>query len=95
MTRYQVYSVFQRKLLKIGQARPFLKGKIVQCQLTGTVHLKLDIETLTKLAQLILSHFLAYQRGNVVKKQLNRAICFLVHIPTSQKIDKYININIY
>lgn len=95
MTRYQVYSVFQRKLLQIGQARPLLKGKIVQCQLTGTIHLKSDIEALTKLAKLILSHFLAYQRGNVVKKQLNRAIYFLVHILISQKIYKYINVNIY
>lgn len=81
--------------MKIGQARPLLKGETVQWQLTGTIHLKSDIETLTKLAQLILSHFLAYQRGNVVKRQLNRAICFLVHIPISQKIYKYININIY
>ena len=95
MTRYQVCSVFQRKLLQIAQARPLLKGKIVQCQLTGTIHLKSDIETLTKLAQLILSHFLAYQRGDVVKKQLNRAVYLLVHILISQKIYKYININIY
>lgn len=60
--------------MKIGQARPLLKGETVPCQLTGTIHSKSDIETLAELAQLILSHFLAYQRGNVVKRQLNRAI---------------------
>ena len=54
--------------MKIGQARPLLKGETVPCQLTGTIHLKSDIETLAELAKLILSHFLAYQTGECSKE---------------------------
>lgn len=85
---------FIKKTLE-DRVRSFLKGKIFQCQLTDAIHLKFNIETLMKLAQLTQFHFLAYQRGSIVKRQLNRAICFHVHVPISQKKYKYINVNIY